>query len=95
MNHSVTFRRNGRGKARCKPNPEYPNGIALDASAPDSLTCSVELPYPAPECGWWEVRCRECTASVAITAAGRPDDPVSVRISCAWNNANLPSKLTH
>jgi hypothetical protein len=78
----VEFYPSGRGKARCLPDPDYPNGIAIDVAGPDVKSCTVKLHYPAPECGYFEVRCEECSMSVAITAAGRPDDPVSVRMRC-------------
>lgn len=82
MNHSVRFAPSRRGKAQCLPDPDYPRGIAIDASDPGAPACLVSLPYPAPECGIWIVRCDLCPMSVAVTAAGRPDDPVSVRMSC-------------
>jgi hypothetical protein len=80
--HDVLFRPSGRGKARCAPDPDYPHGKATDCSTPGHPACEVALPYPAPECGTWIVRCRECPMSGAITAAGRPDDPTSVRMDC-------------
>jgi len=81
--HTVTFRPSGRGKAQCPPDPRYPNGIAVDVHGDDAgPTCLVELPYPAPECGYLEVNCGLCGLTVALTVAGRPDDPVSVRLLC-------------
>lgn len=80
--HSVQFIASGRGKAQCDPDPDFPHGIALDMAAGAVPFCEVKLPYPAPECGLFIVRCRDCPMSVAITAAGRPDDPVSVRLEC-------------
>lgn len=44
--------------------------------------CFTPLPYPAPQCGHWLVECDECPFSVIITAAGRADDPISVRVAC-------------
>lgn len=82
MSHRVEFRPSGRGKALCAPNPEYPNGIALDLTRPGVPTCLVVIPYPAPECGLWLVRCDECHLSIAVTAAGRPDDPISLKMEC-------------
>jgi len=82
MSHRVHFQPSGRGKAQCAPNPLYPKGIALDGSKPGQLSCTVTLPYPAPECGMWLVFCDQCPMSVMITAAGRIDDPVSVRVRC-------------
>lgn len=78
----VTFQPSGRGKAQCAPNPLYPEGIAVDVSRGAKLTCLVPLPYPAPECGMYLVRCLICDNSVALTVAGRPDDPVSIRLPC-------------
>lgn len=82
VTHDVTFKPSGRGKAQCPPDPSYPNGIALDCSDGRSPSCTVFLPYPAPECGVWLVRCHDCSMSVAVTAAGRPDDPTSVTVAC-------------
>lgn len=67
--------------AQCKPNPKYPNGIAVDVAG-SRKACAVSLTYPAPEVGSWFIKCAECGVSVAVTAAGRVDDPISVRIPC-------------
>ncbi len=80
MNHEVTFVKSGRGKAQCPPDPDYPNGKRIDVGIMPN--CEVKLPYPAPECGQFFVKCKACQASVVVTAAGRPDDPVSVTVSC-------------
>jgi hypothetical protein len=85
VKHTIRFAPSGRGKAQCPPDPEYPNGVALDVSDSAKLSCNVALPYPAPECGYWHIACDVCELSVAITAAGRPDDPVSARVPCAKN----------
>lgn len=79
---TVRFASSGRGKAQCPPDPAYPNGIALPSPLPDAPNCAVELPYPAPECGYWLVECDTCQQTVMITAAGRPDDPISASIPC-------------
>lgn len=68
-------------KARCKPNPKYPKGIDVDLAG-KAKGCVVKLPYPAPECGVHLVTCDECGVKAAITAAGRVDDPKSVRLRC-------------
>jgi hypothetical protein len=78
---SIEFEPSGRGKARCAPNPDFPDGCHIEATE-GKTGCSVEPPYPVPECGAWIVRCAACGMSVAITAAGRPDDPRSARIPC-------------
>lgn len=80
----VKFEPSGRGKAQCEPDPRYPNGIALPKPpanvCPD--TCFIELPYPAPECGIFLATCNTCRNVIAITAAGRPDDPISFYMPC-------------
>jgi hypothetical protein len=80
--HSVTFVPSGRGKARCAPDPDYPRGKHVDASDGHLMVCRVTLPYPAPECGHFLVECEQCGLSAAVTAAGRPDDPLDVRVPC-------------
>ncbi len=80
MNHAVTFHKSGRGKAQCPSNPAYPNGKKIDVGILPN--CEVALPYPAPECGEFVVKCKACKASVIVTAAGRPDDPISVTVPC-------------
>lgn len=80
MSHHVTFVKSGRGKAQCAPNPDYPNGIKIVIT--DDVKCKVDLPYPAPECGHWSIHCSACGLTVAVTAAGRPDDPISIEIPC-------------
>lgn len=85
---SVEWRASGRGEARCAPNPAYPEGIDIDASE-GRQGCTVELPYPAPECGMWMVKCQACGRGiVAITAAGRRDDPRTVKIPCKLDRSN-------
>lgn len=64
-----------------KPNPDYPNGIDLDASG-GNKSCTVALPYPAEERGKWIIECRSCGYRVGVTAAGRRDDPRSIKIPC-------------
>ena len=82
MSHGIRFLRSGRGKAQNPPDPKYPNGVALNMSKPGQDFCDVMLPYPAPECGMHEILCSECGLSVLVSAAGRNDDPVSVRVAC-------------
>lgn len=77
---NVTWRGTGR-KAQCAPNPRYPDGIDLDVSN-GAVSCKARVPYPAPECGTYIVECLGCGLRVAITAAGRPDDPRSVTMPC-------------
>lgn len=90
--HTVVFEPSGRGKAQCPADPRFPNGIAIDAHGDDQgPTCLVDLPYPAPECGAFVVRCLLCRLSIAITAAGRIDDPRSIRLLCAVKSTIKPS----
>jgi hypothetical protein len=65
------------------PNPAYPAGIDLDVTDGRTPACTVILPYPAKRCGHYEIFCSQCQFAAAITTAGRPDDPRSVKIPCA------------
>jgi hypothetical protein len=67
--HQIKFVASGRGKAQCAPNPDFPEGISFDLAGP-LTSCDVHLPYPAPECGHFEVLCDLCGYSIALTAAG-------------------------
>jgi hypothetical protein len=80
MTHEVKFHSHGR-KARCAPDPDYPNGKDIDL-APGVRNCEVLLPYPAECCGLWLIACTQCGTRVGVTAAGRPDDPRSVLVAC-------------
>jgi hypothetical protein len=83
--HSVTFHPSGRGKAQCAPDPAYPHGQEICLEANVSPKCVVALPYPAPECGVFFIKCTACKMTVVVTAAGRPDDPISVEIPCDFS----------
>ena len=85
---SIKFVPSGRGKARCAPDPHYPKGKHIDISE-SRLSCSVELPYPAPECGHLLIRCELCSMYIAVTAAGRPDDPTSIVFPCKLAQGRL------
>lgn len=91
MHPTVKFVRSGRGAARCPPDPNYPHGIVLDLAQGVSPSCSVDLPYPAPECGLFLVECPLCEISIAITAAGRMDDPIRIIIPCRLQADERPS----
>lgn len=67
---------------QCEPNSAYPLGMDIDVSRGAVATCSMALPYPAKRCGLHVVRCSDCTASVAITTAGRIDDARSIKLAC-------------
>lgn len=64
------------------PDPAYPNGIDLDMSRGRSNYCELALAYPTPRCGQYIIQCRKCGIKVAITTAGRADDPRSVKLAC-------------
>ena len=70
---------------KCAPNPDYPDGIDVDLSEDSERKCKIDLPYPAKRCGVYIVRCKICGYSVALTTAGRADDPKSVTIPCKIN----------
>lgn len=67
---------------QCATNPKYPDGIDLGDARSLEPSCKVMLPYPALRCGFYVVRCRLCEMSIAITTAGRADDPRSVTLPC-------------
>ena len=67
---------------QCAPNPQYPNGIDLDCADGAEATCMTGLPYPAKRCGLYTVTCELCGQTVAVTTAGRPDDPRTLKMAC-------------
>lgn len=92
---TISFEPSGRGKAKCPPDPNYPRGIAVPCPPDVVVSCFVELPYPAPECGLWLIACDRCERTMAVTAAGRPDDPVSVHLPCGKEVKNVQSDSSH
>lgn len=74
---------------RCAPNPSYPNGIDVDSSFGAPATCSTDLPYPAKRCGLYVVTCEGCGIRVAVTTAGRPDDPRSLKVACVTSKGEI------
>ena len=83
MTFKFTFLDSGR-EPQCAPDPRYPNGIDLDFSGVGS-GCCYNAPYPAPRCGVMQVECETCGIRIAVTVAGRVDDPRSVRLACRRN----------
>jgi hypothetical protein len=79
--HTIVFLDSGRDP-EIPPNPQYPTGKFVDASYGTSMTCDVELPYPAPRWGVMFIKCSKCGLNIGITVAGRPDDPSGIRLSC-------------
>lgn len=84
----VQFQPSGRGQAQCEPDPNYPHGKAVDGMQKGQPGCTVTLPYPAPECGFYLVACKLCQLTVCITAAGRADDPTTVKVPCKTGSMN-------
>jgi hypothetical protein len=71
-----------RRRATQPSDPGLPMGVDLDLSRGATPSCAAALPYPAPEVGRWLVTCPDCGLRVVVTAAGRPDDPRTVRLAC-------------
>jgi hypothetical protein len=87
MRHSIEWVDRG-GEPHNPPNSAYPHGIDLDFAADAKCSCLVNLPYPtAKRLGMFLVKCSECGLSAAITTAGRPDDPRSVKLACKQRGA--------
>jgi hypothetical protein len=79
--HIVTWHDNGR-EPQVAPDPAYPSGRDILLPLEIAARCTVKLPYPAKRCGFYHVKCTHCDCSVAVTTAGRPDDPRSIEIPC-------------
>ena len=67
---------------RSPPDPAYPEGIDIPAADGSRPKCQTDLPYPAARCGVYLVTCSRCGVRVAVTTAGRPDDPRTVAVNC-------------
>lgn len=80
-NFEITWIDGGR-EPRCAPNPDYPNGKDCDGSMGAKVTCTAQLPCPAKRCGHYIVKCKTCGFTAAVTTAGRPDDPRSIKLPC-------------
>lgn len=87
MTLKAAFISHGR-KAQSPPNPAYPNGVRIDLTTGQEQTCSIPLRYPAECVGKWEITCTNCGYSAVVTAAGRPDDPRSVKVPCKLRQAS-------
>jgi hypothetical protein len=64
------------------PNPAFPHGVDIPPAFPERAACKVLLPYPARRVGLYVISCHDCGLRVAVTTAGRPDDPRSATINC-------------
>jgi hypothetical protein len=82
MTIDVVFLDSGRDPTE-KTNPDFPDGVLVNL-APHALakTCTRNVPYPAPRFGVYSITCRKCKLNVAITVAGRTDDPNAVTLPC-------------
>lgn len=88
MTIDVHFIDHGR-KATEKPNPDFPDGMTVSlANHALQKTCTKNLPYPAPRCGLYAIKCRVCGFSGVVTVAGRADDPRVVTIPCKAKGLN-------
>lgn len=81
MGHEIKWFDQGRDP-KVAPNPAYPDGKDIDISVGAKTTCTVTLDHPTKRCGFYAITCNGCGLSVAVTTAGRPDDPRSVRMAC-------------
>jgi hypothetical protein len=81
MTHRIQWI-DGKAEPKNPPNPRYPLGIDLDMSKGADRSCQVTLPYPAKRIGYYDVECTDCGIRVAISTAGRADDPRSAKIAC-------------
>lgn len=80
--HYTKWIGNGQ-KPTCSPDPDYPNGRSMDLTNDATPNCTVTLPhYPSDGRGVWVIGCFGCKLRIAITSAGRPDDPRTVKMAC-------------
>lgn len=69
-------------ESRIDPNPDFPEGQDVDCSEGFMPACRTDLPYPAERCGMFVVSCKRCGQRIAVTTAGRTDDPRSLKMRC-------------
>ena len=88
MTWDVSFVDSGR-EPECKPDPAFPDGRRIIlAENVLQKTCTRNVPYPAPRCGLYAIKCRVCGFVGVVTVAGRPDDPRVVTIPCLAKGLN-------
>lgn len=63
-------------------NPAFPEGLGVDISAGEKLTCQCVLPYPAKRCGIFHVTCTICDFHFKVETFGRADDTRIVICPC-------------
>jgi hypothetical protein len=76
----VTFRSLQR-QPKHKPDPRFPTGQDIDISK-GAAACTATIPYPAQCCGYYVVHCKHCGETNVLTAAGRADDPRTIKMPC-------------
>jgi hypothetical protein len=81
----------GMRQPQNKANPAYPAGLDINAVPPGGTGCRVALPYPAKRIGRYVIECKLCELRVAVTTAGRADDPRSVAMPCKVGAASEPA----
>jgi hypothetical protein len=84
----VVFLDSGR-EPKCKADPNFPKGRPLNL-VPSAVrkSCTRNLPYPAPRCGVYRIKCLACGFTAAINVGGRPDDPCMVSMPCKAQGLN-------
>ena len=88
MTHHIIKWTDHQRAPKIQSNPLYPQGVDVDISDGAFITCTINLPYPAKRCGLYTVSCKVCEMSIALTTAGRRDDPRSVTIQCYAQKLN-------
>lgn len=82
MTFDIRFNDSGR-EPKEKPDPRFPKGRDIDLrQTVIDKACCTNLPYPAPRCGSYSVRCLKCNWTGIITVAGRVDDPRTLTVAC-------------
>jgi hypothetical protein len=83
MTIDVYFLDSGR-TAQCKPDPRYPEGMAINLAKGKStrMTMTWNVPYPAPRKGIYRVVCQTCGFVGSFPVAGLHDDPRTVTLAC-------------
>jgi hypothetical protein len=94
MTFDVMFLDSGR-EPQCKPDPKFPEGRHIVLGDPrKERMCTRNIPFPAPRCGLYAVRCLECGYTAMLTVAGRPDDPRIVSMPCKEKPLSEAAKAT-
>ena len=81
MTIDVKFNDSGREPSQ-KADPRFPRGMTISMARPGQTSCTYNLPYPAPRCGIYSISCNICGLTVAVTVAGRADDPNKITLPC-------------